>query len=94
MQACFLSSYTVLLNVFEGVKSLMPRVCAVSSFCALVKRCREGVRDSAASLMVPPVVSNTMPTHHCVPDDVDPDLVFFCRHVYDSRYGRLLKNLQ
>uniref|UniRef100_A0A3Q1JZF1 BAH domain-containing protein n=1 Tax=Anabas testudineus TaxID=64144 RepID=A0A3Q1JZF1_ANATE len=63
-------------------------------FCALVKRRREGVHDSAASLMVPPVVSNTMPAHHCVPDDVDPDLVFFCRHVYDFRYGRLLKNLQ
>lgn len=84
----------MLLNVFEGVKSLMPCVCAVSSFCALVKRRREGVHDSAASLMVPPVVSNTMPAHHCVPDDVDPDLVFFCRHVYDFRFGRLLKNLQ
>lgn len=63
-------------------------------FCALVKRRREGVRDCAASLMVPPVVGNAMPTHHCVPDDVDPELVFFCRHVYDFRYGRLLKNLQ
>lgn len=72
----------------------MPCVCAVSSFCALVKRRGEGVHVSAASLMVPPVVSNTMPAHHCVPDDVDPDLVFFCRHVYDFRYGRLLKNLQ
>uniref|UniRef100_A0A3P9PRU1 Bromo adjacent homology domain containing 1 n=1 Tax=Poecilia reticulata TaxID=8081 RepID=A0A3P9PRU1_POERE len=63
-------------------------------FCALVKRRREGVRDSATSLVVPPVLSNAMPTHHCVPDDVDPELVLFCRHVYDFRYGRLLKNLQ
>uniref|UniRef100_A0A8C9YJF3 Bromo adjacent homology domain containing 1 n=1 Tax=Sander lucioperca TaxID=283035 RepID=A0A8C9YJF3_SANLU len=63
-------------------------------FCALVKRRREGVRDCVASLVVPPVVCNAMPTHHCVPDDVDPELVFFCRHVYDFRYGRLLKNLQ
>uniref|UniRef100_A0A3Q3G679 Bromo adjacent homology domain containing 1 n=1 Tax=Labrus bergylta TaxID=56723 RepID=A0A3Q3G679_9LABR len=63
-------------------------------FCALVKRRREGVRDSAASLLVPPIVGNAMPTHHCVPDDVDPELVYFCRHVYDFRYGRLLKNLQ
>uniref|UniRef100_A0A3P8QHA5 BAH domain-containing protein n=1 Tax=Astatotilapia calliptera TaxID=8154 RepID=A0A3P8QHA5_ASTCA len=63
-------------------------------FCALVKRRREGVSDSAASLVVPPVVGNAMPTHHCVPDDTDPELVFFCRHVYDFRYGRLLKNLQ
>ncbi|KAK2826029.1 hypothetical protein Q5P01_020243 [Channa striata] len=63
-------------------------------FCALVKRRREGVQDNGAFLMVPPVVSNAMPAHHCVPDDVDPDLVFFCRHVYDFRYGRLLKNLQ
>ncbi|MEQ2162674.1 Bromo adjacent y domain-containing 1 protein, partial [Goodea atripinnis] len=63
-------------------------------FCALVKRHRESVRDSAVSLVVPPVLSNSMPTHHCVPDDVDPELVLFCRHVYDFRYGRLLKNLQ
>uniref|UniRef100_A0A8D3BG69 Bromo adjacent homology domain containing 1 n=2 Tax=Scophthalmus maximus TaxID=52904 RepID=A0A8D3BG69_SCOMX len=63
-------------------------------FCALVKRRREGVRDSAASLVVPPIVGNAMPTHHCVPDDIDPELVFFSRHVYDFRYGRLLKNLQ
>lgn len=68
-------------------------VCAVSRFCALVKRRREGVCDSAASLVVPPVVGNAMPTHHCVPNDVNPELVFFCRHVYDFRYGRLLKNL-
>uniref|UniRef100_A0A8C7YNU2 Bromo adjacent homology domain containing 1 n=1 Tax=Oryzias sinensis TaxID=183150 RepID=A0A8C7YNU2_9TELE len=63
-------------------------------FCALVKRRREGVGESATSLMVPPVVGNAIATHHCVPDDVDPDLVYFCRHVYDFRYGRLLKNLQ
>ncbi|XP_037342349.2 bromo adjacent homology domain-containing 1 protein [Pungitius pungitius] len=63
-------------------------------FCALVKRHREGVRHRAASFVVPPIVGDAMPTHHCVPDDVDPELVFFCRHVYDFRYGRLLKNLQ
>lgn len=74
--------------------SLMSCVCVLSRFCALVKRRRDGVCDSAASLVVPPVVDNAMPTHHCVPDDVDPELVFFCRHVYDFRYGRLLKNLQ
>lgn len=63
-------------------------------FRALVKRRRDGVLDAAASLIVPPVVGGTMPTHRCVPEDVDPELVFFCRHVYDFRYGRLLKNLQ
>ncbi|TNN84264.1 Bromo adjacent y domain-containing 1 protein [Liparis tanakae] len=64
-------------------------------FCALVKRHREGVRDrAAAAFVVPPSVANAMPAHRCVPDDVDPELVFFCRHVYDFRYGRLLKNLQ
>uniref|UniRef100_A0A667Z2A4 Bromo adjacent homology domain containing 1 n=1 Tax=Myripristis murdjan TaxID=586833 RepID=A0A667Z2A4_9TELE len=63
-------------------------------FCALVKCRREGVRGSATSLVVPPAVGNAMPTHRCVPDSVDPDLVFVCRHVYDFRYGRLLKNLQ
>ncbi|XP_061157095.1 bromo adjacent homology domain-containing 1 protein [Syngnathus typhle] len=63
-------------------------------FCALVKRRGEGVPDSAASHLVPPAVGHAAPSHRCVPDDVDPELVFFCRHVYDFRYGRLLKNLQ
>lgn len=72
----------------------MSRICALSRFCALVKRHREGVRDRAASFVVPPIVGDATPAHHCVPDDADPELVFFCRHVYDFRYGRLLKNLQ
>ncbi|XP_061651520.1 bromo adjacent homology domain-containing 1 protein [Phyllopteryx taeniolatus] len=63
-------------------------------FCALVKRRGDGVPDCAASLLVPPVVGHAAPSHRCVPDDMDPELVFFCRHVYDFRYGRLLKNLQ
>ncbi|XP_076021654.1 bromo adjacent homology domain-containing 1 protein [Genypterus blacodes] len=63
-------------------------------FCALVTRRREGVSDGAASIVVPPAVGNATPAHRCVPDDADPQLVFFCRHVYDFRYGRLLKNLQ
>lgn len=63
-------------------------------FRALVKRRRDGVLHAAASLLVPPIVGNATPTHHCVPEDVEPELVFFCRHVYDFRYGRLLKNLQ
>ncbi|XP_019742773.1 bromo adjacent homology domain-containing 1 protein [Hippocampus comes] len=63
-------------------------------FCALVKRRGEGVPNSAASLLVPAAVGHAAPSHRCVPDDVDPELVFFCRHVYDFRYGRLLKNLQ
>lgn len=62
-------------------------------FRALVKRQQEGLGCSAASL-VPPALEHGLPTHHCVPPDVDPQLVFFCRHVYDFRYGRLLKNLQ
>lgn len=71
-----------------------PVSCFVLRFRAFVKRQREGVQDSAAALLVPPIFGNTMPTHHCVPDDIDPELVFFSRHVYDFRYGRLLKNLQ
>ncbi|XP_057714879.1 bromo adjacent homology domain-containing 1 protein [Corythoichthys intestinalis] len=63
-------------------------------FCALVKRRGEGVPDSPASLLVPPAVGHAAPSHRRAPDDVDPELVFFCRHVYDFRYGRLLKNLQ
>lgn len=62
-------------------------------FRALVKRQQEGLGCDAASF-VPPVLEPGLPTHHCVPPDVDPQLVFFCRHVYDFRYGRLLKNLQ
>lgn len=62
-------------------------------FRALVKQQREGLGYSAASL-VPPALEHGLPTHHCVPPDVDPQLIFFCRHVYDFRYGRLLKNLQ
>ncbi|XP_077477107.1 uncharacterized protein bahd1 [Stigmatopora argus] len=63
-------------------------------FCALVKRRGEGVPDKTASLLVPPAVGQAAPSHRRAPDDVDPELVFFCRHVYDFRYGRLLKNLQ
>lgn len=71
-------------------------VLPVAQYCrfrALVKRQQEGLGCRAA-LMVPPAVEQGLPTHHCVPQDVDPELVFFCRHVYDFRYGRLLKNLQ
>ncbi|MCI4389472.1 hypothetical protein PGIGA_G00098490 [Pangasianodon gigas] len=61
-------------------------------FCALVKRRSEGVPDSVP--MVPRPSDSAVPTHRLVPDDVDPDLVYLCRHVYDFRYGRILKNLQ
>ncbi|KAI4900402.1 hypothetical protein NFI96_017784 [Prochilodus magdalenae] len=61
-------------------------------FCALVKRREEGLPKSAP--LVPPALNYTIPAHRRVPADVDPDLVFVCRHVYDFRYGRLLKNLQ
>ncbi|KAK1793497.1 hypothetical protein P4O66_011875, partial [Electrophorus voltai] len=61
-------------------------------FCALVKRREEGMAKSAP--LVPPALTYTVPAHRRVPADIDPDLVFVCRHVYDFRYGRLLKNLQ
>ncbi|TRZ01500.1 hypothetical protein DNTS_025274 [Danionella cerebrum] len=60
-------------------------------FCALMKCRDEGFRTQ--SPLVPPS-SYVIPAHRCVPSDIDPDLVFVCRHVYDFRYGRLLKNLQ
>lgn len=44
--------------------------------------------------MVPCRPDFTPPFHRCVPTDVDPELVYLCRHVYDFRYGRILKNLQ
>uniref|UniRef100_A0A673HZC6 Bromo adjacent homology domain containing 1 n=1 Tax=Sinocyclocheilus rhinocerous TaxID=307959 RepID=A0A673HZC6_9TELE len=60
-------------------------------FCALVKYREEGF--PRRSSLVPPS-SYVIPAHRCVPNDIDPDLVFVCRHVYDFRFGRLLKNLQ
>lgn len=44
--------------------------------------------------MVPCCPDFAPPSHRCVPTDVDPELVYLCRHVYDFRYGRILKNLQ
>ncbi|XP_020775083.2 bromo adjacent homology domain-containing 1 protein isoform X2 [Boleophthalmus pectinirostris] len=70
-------------------------VLTLAQYCrfrALLKRQQEGVGCSAASV-VPPALEHGLPTYHCVPPDMDPHLVFFCRHVYDFRYGRLLKNL-
>ncbi|KPP68196.1 bromo adjacent-like domain-containing 1 protein-like [Scleropages formosus] len=61
-------------------------------FCALVKRRGEGLPESAP--LVPPSTEYTIPAHRRVPANIDPDLVFLCRHVYDFRYGRILKNLQ
>lgn len=61
-------------------------------FCALVKRRSEGV--SGGVPLVPDPSDSLTPPHRLVPDDVDPDLVYLCRHVYDFRYGRILKNLQ
>ncbi|XP_047430024.1 bromo adjacent homology domain-containing 1 protein-like [Mugil cephalus] len=62
-------------------------------FCALVKRRAEGTPPGSAS-MVPCRPDFAPPSHRCVPTDVDPELVYLCRHVYDFRYGRILKNLQ
>ncbi|RXM93854.1 Bromo adjacent homology domain-containing 1 protein [Acipenser ruthenus] len=61
-------------------------------FCALVKRRGEGLPDSAP--VVPPSPDYATPPHRRVPPNIDPSLVFLCRHVYDFRYGRILKNLQ
>uniref|UniRef100_A0A8C9ZI43 BAH domain-containing protein n=1 Tax=Sander lucioperca TaxID=283035 RepID=A0A8C9ZI43_SANLU len=62
-------------------------------FCALVKRRAEGAPPGSAS-MVPCCPDFAPPSHRCVPTDVDPELVYLCRHVYDFRFGRILKNLQ
>ncbi|XP_028253634.1 bromo adjacent homology domain-containing 1 protein isoform X2 [Parambassis ranga] len=62
-------------------------------YCALVKRRAEGAPPGSASI-VPCRPDFAPPSHRCVPTDVDPELVYLCRHVYDFRYGRILKNLQ
>ncbi|XDV41050.1 hypothetical protein PO909_009989 [Leuciscus waleckii] len=61
-------------------------------FCALAKRRSEGVCESTPVVPVPSASAN--PSHRPVPAGVDPQLVYLCRHVYDLRYGRILKNLQ
>ncbi|KAM4690083.1 bromo adjacent homology domain-containing 1 protein [Rhinophrynus dorsalis] len=62
-------------------------------FCALVKRRGEGCPNKKA-LIVPPSEEYCTPLHRRVPDSTDPELVFLCRHVYDFRHGRILKNPQ
>ncbi|XP_028295248.1 bromo adjacent homology domain-containing 1 protein [Gouania willdenowi] len=62
-------------------------------YCALMKQRAERAPPGSASL-VPRRPDFAPPSHRCVPTDVDPDLVYLCRHVYDFRYGRILKNLQ
>ncbi|XP_053330654.1 bromo adjacent homology domain-containing 1 protein [Spea bombifrons] len=62
-------------------------------FCALVKRRGEGCPNRKA-LIVPPSEEYCTPLHRRVPDSTDPELVFLCRHVYDFRHGRILKNPQ
>ncbi|CAL8313266.1 unnamed protein product [Lota lota] len=63
-------------------------------FCALLKRRSEGAAPGSAGVVVPCRADFAPPSHRCVPSDVDPELVYLCRHVYDFRYGRILKNLQ
>ncbi|XP_019375474.1 PREDICTED: bromo adjacent homology domain-containing 1 protein [Gavialis gangeticus] len=62
-------------------------------FCALAKRRVEGI-PGRKTMMVPPSEEYSTPPHRKVPEDTDPDLVFLCRHVYDFRHGRILKNPQ
>ncbi|KAJ6667321.1 hypothetical protein lerEdw1_017299 [Lerista edwardsae] len=62
-------------------------------FCALAKRRIEGIPGKKA-VMVPPSEQYSTPAHRKVPEDTDPELVFLCRHVYDFRHGRILKNPQ
>ncbi|XP_009982552.1 PREDICTED: bromo adjacent homology domain-containing 1 protein, partial [Tauraco erythrolophus] len=60
-------------------------------FCALAKRRVEGI-PGRKTIMVPPSEEYSTPLHRKVPEDTDPELVFLCRHVYDFRHGRILKN--
>ncbi|XP_051873133.1 bromo adjacent homology domain-containing 1 protein [Pristis pectinata] len=61
-------------------------------FCALAKWREEGSPDHRP--VVPPSEEYSTPSHRKVPENTDPDLVFICRHVYDFRHGRTLKNPQ
>uniref|UniRef100_UPI00398ED0C5 bromo adjacent homology domain-containing 1 protein-like n=1 Tax=Pristiophorus japonicus TaxID=55135 RepID=UPI00398ED0C5 len=61
-------------------------------FCALAKWREEGAPDHRP--VVPPSEEYSTPSHRKVSENTDPNLVFICRHVYDFRHGRTLKNPQ
>ncbi|XP_046874318.1 bromo adjacent homology domain-containing 1 protein isoform X1 [Hypomesus transpacificus] len=71
-------------------------VLTLAQYCrfrALVASREEGHLGNT-SLVPPPSFNHTLPDPRPLPPDVNPNLVFVCRHVYDFRYGRILKNLQ
>lgn len=82
------------VDLLSEVSTLNPAngVCHCR-FCAMAKRRGEGL-PSRKTALVPPSADYSTPPHRTVPEDTDPELVFLCRHVYDFRHGRILKNPQ
>lgn len=74
-------------------KRVKERMACLCRFCAMAKRRGEGL-PSRKTALVPPSADYSTPPHRTVPEDTDPELVFLCRHVYDFRHGRILKNPQ
>nr|XP_025043312.1 LOW QUALITY PROTEIN: bromo adjacent homology domain-containing 1 protein [Pelodiscus sinensis] len=71
----------------ENSVACIEEKCYVLTFAEYCRFC-------AKTMMVPPSEEYSTPPHRKVPEDTDPDLVFLCRHVYDFRHGRILKNPQ
>lgn len=70
-------------------------VLTFNEYCRYRKRCKMEQVNATWSLtdVTIPMSNESYPRRNRIPDsDVDPELVFCCRQVYDSRMKRLLKN--
>ncbi|XP_035670715.1 uncharacterized protein LOC118412143 isoform X1 [Branchiostoma floridae] len=71
-------------------------VLTYSEFCRFRRQLKvRGADRSSLSSLVPLEevdFSAFLPPHRRLPDNVDPESVYFCRRVYDFRHGRMLKN--
>lgn len=70
-------------------------VLTFNEYCRYRRRCRMEQANTSWSLkeLIMPDSSESYPRQHRIPDnDVNPELVFCCRQVYDSRTRRLVKN--
>jgi len=70
-------------------------VLTFNEYCRYRKRCKMDQVKTSWSLadVTIPVSNEAYPRRNRIPDsDVNPELVFCCRQIYDSRLKRLIKN--
>lgn len=70
-------------------------VLTFNEYCRYRKRCKMEQANTTWSLTdrVLPNLHETYSRKHRIPDsDVNPELVFCCRQIYDSRFKKLIKN--